>query len=197
MNKAIFIDKDGTLIEDVPYNVNPELVRFATGAIEGLKGLKDKGYLLIMISNQSGVARGYFSEDALEQLKVKLQEMLSKSGVRFDDLLFCPHHPDGTVSRYSVVCECRKPKPGMILQAAKKFNIDLRESWMIGDILHDVEAGNKAGCRTILIDNGNETEWFLSPDRQPTAIAATFNEAASIIIREPTSKWTVLQNTSR
>jgi D-glycero-D-manno-heptose 1,7-bisphosphate phosphatase len=196
MNKAIFIDKDGTLIEDVPYNVNPDLVRFTAGAFEALRMLKDNGYLLIMVSNQSGVARGYFTEDALEKLKVKLQEMLSKSGVPFDDLLFCPHHPDGTVSRYSVLCECRKPRPGMILQAAKKFDIDLSESWMIGDILHDVEAGNHAGCRTILINNGNETEWILSPNRQPTAIAATFNEAALMIIREPTSKWKVLQNTS-
>jgi D-glycero-D-manno-heptose 1,7-bisphosphate phosphatase len=196
MNRAIFIDKDGTLIEDVPYNVNPDLVRFTPGAIAALKMLKDKGYLLIMVSNQSGVARGYFTEDALEKLKVKLQEMLAKSGVPLDDLLFCPHHPDGTVSRYSLMCECRKPKPGMILQAAKKFNIDLTESWMVGDILHDVEAGNRAGCRTILINNGNETEWILSPNRKPTGIAASLSQAALMIIHEPANKWKVLRNMS-
>lgn len=182
MNRAVFIDKDGTLIHNVPYNADPALIRLLDKAAAGLKLLKDAGYLLIVISNQSGVALGYFQEEDLDGIRRKLQEELSQEGVALDGLYFCPHHPEGIVEEYALACECRKPKPGMILQAAANFNIDLRQSWMIGDILHDVEAGNKAGCNTILIDNGNETEWKLTPDRQPTELARDIFEAAKKII---------------
>ena len=182
MNKAIFIDKDGTLIEDVPYNVDPALIELTAGAREALALLKKHGYLLIVVSNQSGIARGYFREDALEGVKIKLHELLAPDGVRLDGIFFCPHHPDGIVPNYAVACDCRKPKPGMILCAADSLNIDLSRSWMIGDILHDIEAGNRAGCKTILIDNGNETEWDFSEFRKPAAMAKDLREAAELII---------------
>jgi D-glycero-D-manno-heptose 1,7-bisphosphate phosphatase len=178
MNKAIFIDKDGTLIEDIPYNVDPDLIRFMAGAIDGLKKLKTEGYLLIVISNQSGIAHGYFKEEAMQQVKEKLWGTLQDYGIRLDGLFYCPHHPYGTVSQYAFSCDCRKPKPGMIFKAAENLNVDLSRSWMIGDILHDVEAGNKAGCKTILINNGNETEWDLNENRKPTAMAGNLQEAA-------------------
>lgn len=184
MNKAIFIDKDGTLIEDIPYNVDPARIRFADGATDGLRKLKDRGYLLIMVSNQSGIAHGYFAEDALQKLKDELQRILTVSGIPFDAFFFCPHHPDGKVKAYSRICECRKPKPGMLLNAAQRFDIDPAASWMIGDILNDVEAGNQAGCKTILIDNGNETEWVLSGKRKPTFTALNLKEAAELIINQ-------------
>jgi D-glycero-D-manno-heptose 1,7-bisphosphate phosphatase len=183
MNKAIFIDKDGTLIDDVPYNVDPALIRLQRGAIDGLKRLKADGYLLILISNQSGVAHGYFREADLEPVKYKLQEILLKGNVSLDGFYYCPHHPQGKIEQYAIPCECRKPKPGMILTAAKNFNVDLSQSWMIGDILHDVEAGNKAGCKTIFIDNGNETEWEENEYRRPTRIAVNIPEAASVILQ--------------
>jgi D-glycero-D-manno-heptose 1,7-bisphosphate phosphatase len=184
MNKAVFIDKDGTLIYDVPYNADPSLIRLQEGAAPGLKQLKDHGYLLILISNQSGVAHGYFKEEALNGVREKLQHELRKDGVQLDGIYFCPHHPQGTVKQYAVNCECRKPRPGMIVEAARQFDIDLSQSWMIGDILHDVEAGNKAGCSTILIDNGNETEWRLSTERHPTDVAKNIGQAVSIILQQ-------------
>jgi D-glycero-D-manno-heptose 1,7-bisphosphate phosphatase len=184
MNKAVFIDKDGTLLEDVPYNVDPERIEFTDGAFEALSILKSLGYLLIVVSNQSGVARGYFQEKDLKVLRARLQEMASAGGIEFDDFFFCPHHPDGKIAEYAVECQCRKPQPGMLLTAATEYNIDLSRSWMIGDILNDIEAGSRAGCKTILINNGNETEWQFSENRLPTAIVPNLRRAAERIIHE-------------
>ena len=180
--KAVFIDKDGTLVYDVPYNVNPDLVVLQDGVPGAMKALKDAGFLLVLISNQSGIARGLFTENDLEPVKAKIQEELLPVGVQLDAFYFCPHHPCGHVDQYNIVCSCRKPKPGMLLQAAAALNIDLRQSWMVGDILDDVEAGNRAGCRTILIDNGNENRWQKAAIRHPTFKAASFADAAEMIL---------------
>jgi D,D-heptose 1,7-bisphosphate phosphatase len=184
MNKAVFIDKDGTLIHDIPYNVDPTLVQLQEGAAHSLRLLKDEGYLLILVSNQSGVARGYFTERDLEKIKEKLQQELSLEKGFLDGFYFCPHHPEGSVKPYAVLCDCRKPKAGMLLQASRDFTIDLSQSWMIGDILNDVEAGNSAGCASILIDNGNETEWVLNEKRTPYKIVKTIEEAVSMILQK-------------
>lgn len=178
---AVFIDKDGTLIDNVPYNVDPALIRLAPGAGEALVRLKQLGYRLIVISNQSGVARGYFPESAIEGVKTRLAELLSEYDVALDGFYYCPHHPKGTVAAYAHACDCRKPHTGMFLIAAREHAIDLKRSWMIGDILDDVEAGHRAGCRSILIDNGNETEWDASPLRQPDHTVAGLKEAACAI----------------
>ncbi len=179
MNKAVFIDKDGTLIHDVPYNVDPDRIVLYTGTIRALRDLKERGYILIVISNQAGVAHGYFEEQALDAVKERLGILLGDSAI--DGFYFCPHHPQGVVGRYAIACECRKPQPGMILQAAKDFQVDLSQSWMIGDILNDVEAGNRAGCKTILINNGNETEWETNSLRKPTYIVNDLVEASQLI----------------
>jgi len=179
--KAIFLDKDGTLIPDIPYNVNPDLITLQHGVIEGLRLLKEKGYIFVVVSNQAGVARGYFKYDDLEKVKGKLDLLLNKEGIEIDGYYFCPHHPAGIIPEYSVSCNCRKPEPGMLLQAAEDLQIDTGISWMIGDILNDVAAGNKAGCKTILLDIGNETEWVEGPFRKPTFIASGFLQAARFI----------------
>ena len=179
--RAVFLDKDGTLIEDVPYNVDPERIRLTSGAVEGLQLLHASGYQLIVITNQSGVARGYFPEAALVTVEARLGEMLAEFGVPLMGFYYCPHHPNGVVPALSIACDCRKPAPGLLLRAAAKRNIDLAQSWFIGDILNDVEAGRRAGCRTILIDNGNETEWQMSPQRSPHYKVADLAEAALII----------------
>ena len=183
MNKAIFIDKDGTLITDIPYNVSPALIQLEDDAGSALKKLKDHGYWLILVSNQSGVARGYFKETDLQAVEEKIQHELKKSNVQLDDFFFCPHHPEGIVPGYVQQCDCRKPNPGMIIQAAAKHHVDLERSWMIGDILNDVEAGNRAGCQTILIDNGHETEWIMSEHREPTYVVPSLAKAAATILR--------------
>ncbi len=181
MKRAVFLDKDGTLIEDVPYNVNPALIKLAAGAEEGLRLLHAAGYALIVISNQSGVARGYFEESALIGVEQRLRELLNEQGVPLAGFYYCPHFPTGEVAKYVKDCECRKPAPGLILQAAREHQIDLAQSWFIGDILNDVEAGRRAGCRTILLDNGNETEWQLSPLRQPHHITDDLAQAGRIV----------------
>ena len=179
--KAIFLDKDGTLIPDVPYNVNPDLVTLQEGVIEGLQLLKEEGFIFVVISNQAGVARGYFKLNELEKVKEKLDLLLKQEGIEIAGYYFCPHHPAGDVAEYAVACNCRKPEPGMILKAAKELEIDTESSWMIGDILNDVEAGNKAVCKTILLDIGNETEWSEGLFRKPTFIAPNFLYAARFI----------------
>lgn len=179
---AVFIDKDGTLIDNVPYNVDPGLIRLSRRAGEALALLKRHGFLLFVVSNQSGVARGYFSESAVKGVKMRLAELLTEYGVALDDFYYCPHHPQGSVEEYACPCDCRKPMPGMLLAAARGHGVDLQRSWMVGDILDDVEAGHRAGCRSILIDNGNETEWETSPLRRPDHKVADMREAADIII---------------
>jgi histidinol-phosphate phosphatase family protein len=178
---AVFLDKDGTLVEDVPYNVDPNLIRLAPGAADGLPLLHRAGYELLVITNQAGVAHGYFPEEALQAVKARLRELMRAIGVPLAGFYYFPHHPDGDVARYAVECTCRKPRAGLILRAAREHGIDLGRSWLIGDILNDVEAGRRAGCHTILIDNGHETEWLWSPQRTPDFRAADLAEAARVI----------------
>ncbi len=179
--KAIFLDKDGTLINDLPYNVDPRRMILARGAAAGLRLFARLGYRLLVVSNQSGIARGYFGETALPAVQRRLADLMEASQARLDGFYYCPHHPDGVVPRYALACICRKPMPGMLLRAASEHGIELADSWMIGDILHDVEAGNRAGCKTILIDNGNETEWNVSALRKPDFIVADLHAAARLI----------------
>jgi D,D-heptose 1,7-bisphosphate phosphatase len=181
MKKAIFIDKDGTLVTDVPYNVNPQWIRLEPFAAETLKRLKDTGYLLIIISNQAGVALGYFSKKDLPAVNTAIQALLKPYDVQIDGFYYCPHHPKGNVSPYNIECNCRKPSAGLIEQAADQHGIDVNASWMIGDILNDVEAGNRAGCQTILINNGNETEWLPGPYRKPDFTVKDWAEITELI----------------
>jgi histidinol-phosphate phosphatase family protein len=182
MQPAVFLDKDGTLIDDVPYNTDPARIHLAAGCAAGLRSLCAAGYPLLVVSNQSGVARGYFPEAALAGVERRLRELLEELGVPLAGFYFCPHHPDGHVPAYARRCACRKPRPGLLLRAAHAHGLDLAHSWLIGDILDDIEAGRRAGCRTILIDNGNETEWVRGPNREPHHHAANIDEAACIIL---------------
>ncbi|HVX28751.1 MAG TPA: HAD family hydrolase [Parafilimonas sp.] len=182
MNKAVFIDRDGTLIKNVPYNANPALIEFLPDAIETLSVLKKNKFLLILISNQSGVARGFFSVEQLEEMHDVIQQTLSNFNVKLNAIYYCPHHPEGKIKEYAIECKCRKPKPGLILKAATKYNIDLNNSWMVGDILNDVEAGNAAGCKTILLDNGNETEWIVNEKREPAFTVESWRMIAQTIV---------------
>ncbi|MXV16678.1 D-glycero-alpha-D-manno-heptose-1,7-bisphosphate 7-phosphatase [Hufsiella ginkgonis] len=181
MQRAIFIDKDGTLIPDIPYNVDPALITLSENCVEGLQKLQDSGFLLIIVSNQPGVALNYFSESALLCSFDKVRSLLSDQGITLEGIEYCPHHPQGTQLYYAKSCYCRKPLPGLLYRAAQRYGIDLSRSWMIGDILNDVEAGHRAGCKSILIINGNETEWKPGPFRIPCYVSTTINQAAEII----------------
>jgi D-glycero-D-manno-heptose 1,7-bisphosphate phosphatase len=180
--KAVFLDKDGTLVENVPYNIDPDKITFAPYVVEGLQLLQSNGYLLVVVSNQPGIAHGYFSIPELENANEALKVMSQKLGIYLDGFYYCPHDPLGTVEEFSINCVCHKPQPGLISKAAKDLSIDISKSWMIGDILNDVEAGNRAGCKSILINNGNETEWLPGPDRVPEYSVKDFREAARLIV---------------
>lgn len=181
MQRAVFLDKDGTLIPDIPYNVDPELITLYPETGQALQTLKRAGYGLFVVSNQAGVARGYFSKDALPAVFDRLNELLAPFSVAIDGFAYCPNHPAGVVERYAIDCNRRKPGPGMLLEAAREHGIDLAQSWMIGDILNDVEAGNRAGCQTILVDRGNETEWVTGPYRTPSTVVQDLAQAVAII----------------
>jgi histidinol-phosphate phosphatase family protein len=179
---AVFLDKDGTIVDDVPYNVDAGRIVLSLRAAVGLRMLQRAGYALVVVSNQSGVARGYFALEALDAVEGRLRALLLAEGVQLDGFYFCPHHPQGRVMPYAVACLCRKPLPGMLHRAAADLDLDLPRSWLIGDILHDIEAGRRAGCRTVLLDNGNETEWNVSYLRTPHITATDIGEAAARIL---------------
>lgn len=181
MTRAVFLDKDGTLVDDVPYNVDPDRIVLATGAREGAAALHAAGYALVVVTNQSGVARGLFEEDALDAVEARLRDLL---GVPLAGFYHCPHHPEGSVGGFAIDCTCRKPAPGMLRRAANELGLDLAASWIVGDILNDVEAGNRAGCRSVLIDNGNETEWVDDRWRRPDHVVGTMAQAAWEILSE-------------
>ncbi len=180
---AVFLDKDGTLIEDMPYNVDVRRMRILPGVISGLRQLQQSGLALIVVTNQAGIALGKFTESQLLRMEHELRVVFHNVGVKLQGFYYCPHHPLGVVSPYDRNCECRKPSDGLLRRASQELNLDLESSWMVGDILHDVEAGRRAGCRTVLIDNGNETEWKWSPQRKPHFVARDFEQAARLIMR--------------
>ena len=152
LHKAIFLDKDGTVLEDVPYNVDPARMRLAPGAGAGLRLLQQAGYRLIVVTNQSGVARGFYSEAAVKLFNSHLQELLKAEGAHIDAFYYCPHHPDGKIKELAIRCHCRKPQPGMLEQAARDWPIDLARSFLIGDKDDDMAAARAFHIRGVKFD---------------------------------------------
>lgn len=183
MNRAVFFGKDGTLIKNVPNNIDPVHISLDPYAVRALQLLHQQDYMIFMITNQPGIAHGYFSEADIHEVYFHINKQLKEHGVKLHGFYYCPHHLQGKQWPYNTACTCRKPQPGMLLQAAEEFNVNLNTSWMIGDTLDDVEAGNRAGCKTILIDNGNEAGWNLEGQRKPTYISYNLIEAADFIAR--------------
>lgn len=178
LRAAIFVDKDGTLIENRPYNVNPRRVVFPRGTFGALQRLAALGYLIVVVSNQPGIELHYFDRAALDALSHWLKERLADAGIALAGFYACPHAPaDGKPG-----CTCRKPSPGLLLRAARELDIALDHSWMIGDILDDVEAGERAGCNTVLVDRGGETRWRAGRMRTPRAIVYDFADAVTFIL---------------
>lgn len=181
---AVFLDKDGTLVEDVPYNVDPARIALVADAPRALRRLAGAGCRIVVVTNQSGVARGLFPETALEAVRHRLESLVAACGAHLDGFYYCPHLPHGSVPRYARACDCRKPAGGMLRAAAADLALDLADAWMIGDILDDIEAGHRVDCRTILVDRGHETEWRPGPGRDPDFVVGTLDEAAALVVRE-------------
>lgn len=181
LTPAVFLDKDGTVLADVPYNVDPARMAFAPGVEEGLRLLGRGGVPLIVISNQPGVAMGLFDVQALDAVRDTLAAMFERAGARLAGMYFCPHRATRPGGPGPLACACRKPQPGLLRRAAAEHDVDLAASWMVGDILDDVEAGKRVGCRTVLVDNGNETQWRPGPFRTPDHRCQDFAQAARIV----------------
>lgn len=164
MTTVIFIDKDGTLIEDLPYNVDPRRIRLAPGAEEALAIWAERGWPMAIITNQSGVARGYFTLKELDAVADHLEAVITDAGGVWGGFYACPHLPEG-INEYAIDCDCRKPAPGMIRDAAAKLGARPEESWFIGDTWMDMAAGRAMGCRTILVGR----EWRDGPSYPPEA----------------------------
>jgi len=193
--KAVFVDRDGTLNELVYDDVHGVLdsprkahqVRLIPGAALFLRGLKELGYFVVVVTNQPGIAKGTLTEQDLAEVNGRLQELLAAEGGAWDDLYYSPFHPQGGPwgrAEYVQYSECRKPSPGMLLEAAKKHDLELSQSWMIGDGLTDVQAGRAAGCRTILLTRlkiGQVERFFDLDDAEPDFIIPTLSEALETI----------------
>lgn len=182
-SKAVFLDKDGTLIPDIPYNIDPLKITFYEDVVEALRKLKGLQFKFFIISNQSGIGRGYFTKSDFSMVIDKMYQLFSDHDLSLTGFYYCPHHPESKLPEYSIECDCRKPLPGMILKASADHDIDIQKSWFIGDILNDIEAGNRAGCNTILINNGNETEWLEGTFRVPNFTVSNFSEATEVILK--------------
>ncbi len=161
MNKAVFLDRDGTINVDKAYLFKPEDFVWIKGAKGAIKYAHDKGYLVIIVTNQSGVARGYFGEDDVKALHKFINDELQKINTKIDAFYYCPHHPEASALKYKVECNCRKPKSGMILQAAKDYNIDLSSSWIFGDKERDILAGKNAGVKGAIFNSEDDLCEFI------------------------------------
>jgi D,D-heptose 1,7-bisphosphate phosphatase len=177
MNKAIFLDRDGTINIDKGYVHKIEDLEFLPNAIEGLRKLQ-KEYRLIIATNQSGIARGYYTEEDYFIFRNEMHKRLKEQGILITAEYFCPHHPKEGIGKYKVYCNCRKPKTGMLEQAAKDFNLNLNECWVIGDNVSDIDAGINANCRTIHVLTGEKTE----PIIYANFVAKDLAEAANYIL---------------
>jgi D-glycero-D-manno-heptose 1,7-bisphosphate phosphatase len=178
--RALFIDRDGTLVHTVHYPSRAEQLRLYEHIGPELRALQEAGFYVVVITNQSGIAHGYFDEMDLQHMHEGLTKQLEEVGVRLDAIYYCPHHPEGKLTQFSKACDCRKPQPGMLLRAAADLDIDLKHSWFIGDILDDVEAGKRAGCHTILVDLGTESR-PRTVLRSPTFVAPDTRAALRIV----------------
>lgn len=185
---AVFLDRDGTLIPDLGYLSDPKHVKLYRGTAEALKLLRQAGFYLFVVTNQSGVARGYFPESTVKSVHKRLRAMLKAKGALIDAFFYCPHYRAGEAKRYVKVCDCRKPKPGMVKQALRKYPIDLQHSYMVGDKIDDMElARNAKVAGGILVRTGNGRKSEKKLKASPLAksvVASDVLGAARLILAE-------------
>lgn len=153
--RAVFLDRDGVIIQEPPHYVyRPDQLHFIPGSIDAIRLLNENNFLVVIVTNQAGVAHGYYSENDVLEFHKLMKIKLEKEGAKIDGIYYCPHHPESKIEKYRLYCNCRKPKPGMLKKAEKDLNIDLKRSFMIGDTISDIHAGKSVGCKTILVLTG-------------------------------------------
>ena len=188
MKSAVFLDRDGVISEEVGYLSDLSQLQLIPEAAQAVHRLNAIGLKVIIITNQSGVARGYFSESQVREVHREMEKMLSAQRAQIDAIYYCPHHPEGTVGQYRRECDCRKPSPGMLAQAADEHGIDLTQSYLVGDKLTDVECAQRAGTRGILVLTGygkdEEKKIHDASSAKPVFIAQNLLEAAQWIIED-------------
>lgn len=184
-NPAVFLDRDGTLIEHFEYLTDPNDVQLMASVVSGLKLLRDRGFYLVMVTNQSAVARGLLTEKKLGEIHDRLEALLSDEGVYLDRIYYCPYHPEGAVEKYRRESDLRKPGAGMFYLAAEELDIDLTSSWIIGDDDRDILAGQAATCRTIMLES-YESTGVRKSESTPDFKAVNLQEAANLIARYAT-----------
>jgi D-glycero-D-manno-heptose 1,7-bisphosphate phosphatase len=190
MRPAVFLDRDGTLIEERGYLGRLEEISLFDDAPEALRLLRDAGYALVVVTNQAGVARGFFDEAFVQEAHRHLASLLANEGLVLDGYYYCPHHPDGVVPAYSRTCRCRKPGPGMVEQAAADLGLDVDHSFVVGDKWLDIELATNAGARGLLVRTGYGAgvEHDGATTARPVAIVDTLLDAAhEILRRSPTA----------
>jgi D-glycero-D-manno-heptose 1,7-bisphosphate phosphatase len=181
---AVFLDRDGTLIEERGYLDRLDLMALIPGAPAALTRLQGAGFALVLVTNQAGVARGFFDEAFVRQAHEHLATLLACDGIALDGYYYCPHHPDGIVDPYRRVCRCRKPAPGMVEQAARDLQLDVARSYVVGDKWIDVELARNAGARGILVRTGYgaDSEVSMPSNLEPAGIVDSLADAAELIV---------------
>lgn len=184
MHKAVFLDRDGTIVQDVGYMNSPQQIEFIPGSIEAIKKLNAAGFKVVVITNQAGVAKGLVTEDMLQTIDKTLHKGILSGGAHLDGLYYCPHHPEHGFYPYKQVCECRKPHPGLIKRAHRDLNIDLSKSYMVGDKGTDIEAGQRAGTKTVFVLTGKGAREKQSLQCKPEHTAKNLFDAVNWILSQ-------------
>jgi D-glycero-D-manno-heptose 1,7-bisphosphate phosphatase len=197
---AVFLDRDGTIIDEVNYLSRVEQVRLLPGAAGAIRRWNAAGVRVVVVTNQAGVARGMFPEVRVGEVHAHLSAVLAAAGARVDAYYYCPHHATAGVGEYRVACDCRKPRPGMLLAAARDLGLDLSRSWMVGDKPCDLEAGAAAGCRTVLVRTGygaGLTDPLPAEELRLAGVAADLTEAFEIWERHRDEEFSSAPATGR
>ena len=183
MNRAVFLDRDGVITQEPPHYAHElSQLKLIPKSADAIRLLNENGFVVIVASNQAGIAHGYYREEDAILFHQAMKENLAKEGAYIDAIYYCPHHPEAKIERYRVDCNCRKPKPGMLTRAESELNIDLKQSFIVGDKLSDIEAGKRAGCKTIMVRTGQGVEELKSNEIDCDYVANDLHDAVQHIL---------------
>jgi len=183
MNRAVFLDRDGVINEEPPHNAHRlDQLKLVSRSVDAVRLLNLNKFIVVVVTNQGGIAHGHFREEDTKIFNKAIEDLMAKENAYFDAVYYCPHHSEAEIERYRIDCECRKPRPGMLIRAQREFNIDFKQSFIVGDRLTDVEAGKRVGCKTIMVKTGYGAEEFNNSDVVCDYIANDLHDAVEHIL---------------